>query len=380
MNDIYDIFISYKREDCDRAQQLVQALEAEGWSVWWDSCIYAGEIFDDVIENALNATKCVIVLWSRHSVASQWVKAEAREGLNRKILIPAFIDDVIPPLAFREVQAVDMKRWDGTTESQIFQRIIEAIENILGPHIPPPPRNFRDVLEDGTEGPEMVVVTAGSFRMGDVWGDGYDDEKPVHAVHIPKPFAIGRHQVTFMEYDIFIKLTGMESPDDEGWGRDDRPVINVSWYKAVAYAEWLSQQTGKRYRLPSEAEWEYAARSGGRNEKWAGTSSVGELGDYAWYEKNSVCRTHPVGKKKPNGLGLYDMSGNVSEWVNDFWDENYVGAPSDGAAWQTGNFGCRVLRGGSWSLRALWVRSVFRSKFPTDSWGNFVGFRLAREM
>ncbi|OAD22053.1 Sulphatase-modifying factor domain protein [Candidatus Thiomargarita nelsonii] len=123
---------------------------------------------------------------------------------------------------------------------------------------------FRDRLKDGTQGPEMVWIPAGSFRMGDIQGGGDSDEKPVHKVSITQRFAIGRYEVTFAEYDKFAQATGREKPSDRGWGRGNRPVINVSWDDAVAYTKWLSQQTGQKYRLPTEAQWEYAARGGDR--------------------------------------------------------------------------------------------------------------------
>src|SRR5262245_24700801 len=143
---------------------------------------------------------------------------------------------------------------------------------------------FRDKLKDGSQGPEMVVIPSGKFRMGDINSDGNESERPVHSVQINRPFAMACCEVTFEEYDRFASATGFELPHDRGWGRGQRPVINISWSDAVEYAKWLSAQTGKRYRLPTEAEWEYAARSGGKEETWAGTSREEELGEYAWYE------------------------------------------------------------------------------------------------
>ena len=226
----------------------------------------------------------------------------------------------------------------------------------------------------------MIVIPAGGFEMGDIHGKGFYEEGPLHTVHIRNPFALGRYQVTFDEYDNYAKLTGRELPKDEGWGRGRRPAINVSWNDAVEYAKWLSSQTAKRYRLPTEAEWEYAARSGGKAEMWAGTSKDQELGDYAVFVKS---QTEPVGSRKPNGLGLFDMSGNVWEWVEDCWHGNYDSAPEDGSGWleaNGGECGRRVIRGGSWDNIPEILRSSYRSGSNADDRGNGIGFRLAQDL
>ena len=206
---------------------------------------------------------------------------------------------------------------------------------------------------------------------------------PVHMVEIKARFAIGRYEVTFDEYDVFAIVTGRPFPDDQGWGRNRRPVINVSWDDATAYATWLSEATGKKYRLPSESEWEFAARNRGKDDIWAGTSDHKELKDFAVFYGNSQNRTATVGSKKPNALGLYDMNGNVWEWVEDCWHDNYQGAPPDGAAWikgQDGNCSRRVFRGGSWGIIPGDLRSSLRDgSYRDDSNGN-IGFRLAQDL
>lgn len=644
-----DIFISYKREEQDKARKLANALERQEWTVWWDPKLRAGEHFDDVIEAALLEAKCVIVLWSKLSVTSRYVKDEATYALNRNKLAPVAIEDVKPPFRFEGIHTPQLIEWDGLEESSAYRKLLEDISVILGPSpalvkaeaeakrlaeeeerrkievetkrqaeeerqrieaearrqaeeearrlaeeeaqrqrkeeerrkaeeeakrraeeeerqkaeaetrqraeeekrcwaeeerqrieveeqrkkeeearrrveeeaqrqreeeqrrkneeetkqrverearqkadaearqraeeekrkraeeeerriveaqrkkveeervaveeeqyrsaeaekirveeerrmaaeaeakrlmdakqrretikwllvgsivlgvvfavlfssgvFTPKPSVvmtkpstesvtpgtvFRDTLKDGTEGPEMVVVPAGSFTMGDIWGDGDKDEKPTQPVQIPRPFALGKYEVTFNDYDKFAKATGRELPSDRGWGRDRRPVINVSWKDAEAYAEWLSQQTGKRYRLPSEAEWEYAARSGGKEEKWAGTSVEGELGAYAWYSDN---KTYPGGEKKPNGLGLYDMSGNVGEWVEDCWHESYNGAPDDGSAWKAEDCGMRVIRDSFWGIEAPWFVRTTRRNWNIPYFRDYgIGFRLAQDI
>jgi formylglycine-generating enzyme required for sulfatase activity len=234
--------------------------------------------------------------------------------------------------------------------------------------------------------PEMVEVKAGAFRMGDVGGNGDQFERavqrPAHDVKIQKSFKLGKYEVTFDEYDRFVIATGKPLPQDHGWGRGRRPVIYVSWEDARDFAIWLSTQTGKRYRLPTEAEWEYAARSGGKNETWSGTSREAELGDYAWIKAGNR-QTQPVGTKKPNGLGIHDMSGNVFEWVEDCWHDSYEGAPTDGSAWleaNGGDCGRRVGRGGFWGSDSPGLRTSYRGGGDPGTRGNVTGFRLAQDI
>ena len=181
-------------------------------------------------------------------------------------------------------------------------------------------------------------------------------------------------------------MTDRRRPDDESWDSNKRPVINVSWEDAVAYAKWLSLATGKSYRLLTESEWEYAARSEGKDHVWSGTSDEEELKEYAVYAANSNKRTATVGEnagRKHNALGLYDMSGNVWEWVEDCWHEDYTDAPSDGSAWlegENGDCGYRVIRGGSWYSKPTNLRSSHRNQGTTGNLYDTVGFRLAQDI
>ncbi len=233
--------------------------------------------------------------------------------------------------------------------------------------------------------PELQTVAAGSFQQGDIHGRGQADEKPVHEVTITS-FAMGKFEVTFEEYDRFAIDERRFLPRDHGWGRGRRPVINVSWDEAKAYASWLSEKTKKGYRLPTESEWEYAARSQGGDNLWAGTSTEEKLTEYAVYDKNSESRTALVGPdqgRKPNAIGLYDMSGNVFEWVEDCGHGTYEHAPSDSTAWLEANGGncqVRVLRGGSWAGRPVILRTSIRDKFHAGNRTNDIGFRLAQDL
>jgi formylglycine-generating enzyme required for sulfatase activity len=233
--------------------------------------------------------------------------------------------------------------------------------------------------------PVMQEIAAGSFKQGDVQGRGDQYEKPQHQVTL-KSFAMGMFEVTFEEYDRFALATGRMFPGDQGWGRGKQPVINVSWDEAKAYAEWLSKETGNRYRLPTESEWEYAARSEGKDELWAGTSNENELKEYAVYAVNSGNRTALVGLdqgRKPNASGLYDMSGNVWEWVEDCWHNTYQQAPTDGAAWleaRNGNCQLRVLRGGSWDSGPANLTAFLRSRYSAYFRYIDIGFRLVQDI
>ena len=204
---------------------------------------------------------------------------------------------------------------------------------------------------------------------------------PQHPVTI-QPFWMGKYELTFDEYAAFVwGRDDLDLPSDEGWGRGSRPVINVSWNDAQAYIEWLNKKVkGKGFRLPTEAEWEFAARAGTKTAFSFG-DDASKLDEYAWYSDNSERKTHPVGRKKPNAWGLYDMHGNVWEWVEDDWHDTYMGAPEDGRAWVDDPRGAvRVMRGGSWGDVAHICRSAYRGDDRPDYRFSFVGFRLSRSV
>ena len=230
---------------------------------------------------------------------------------------------------------------------------------------------------------EMVEIPAGTFRMGCVSGQACrDDELPVHQVTIPQAIAVSKYEVTFAQWDACVLDGGCGgySPYDEGWGRGTRPVINVSWEDAQAYVSWLSSRTGERYRLLTEAEWEYVARAGsstayswgnGIESNRANCNGCGSQ----WDER----QTAPVGSFVANAFGVHDMHGNIWEWVEDCWNGSYEGAPSDGSAWQTAYCSARVRRGGSWLSNPRYLRSAVRLWF-TSGHRDYIGFRVARTL
>ena len=246
---------------------------------------------------------------------------------------------------------------------------------------------FRDALRSGGEGPEMSVIPAGWFRMGCLSNDRFcdSDEKPVRDVRIPRAFALSVHEVTFAHWDACVAGGGCggRDPGDRGWGRGDRPVINVSWEDAQSYVMWLSRDTGESYHLPSEAEWEYAARAGSAAKySWGNDIGDNRANCYDCGSRWDDEQTAPVGAFAPNRFGLYDMHGNVSELVEDCWHWSYAGAPSDGSAWRGGHGDCDelVVRGGSWGARPRNIRAAFRGNLDRDRRFDHIGFRVARTL
>ncbi|OHX34104.1 hypothetical protein BJL95_06345 [Methylomonas sp. LWB] len=383
-----DIFLSYVREDKEQAQRLAQALERQGWCVFWDrSSIHIGEDLDEVIENAIEQCRCMIVGWSRLAKKSDWVRGEATIGRERRILLPLKFETVEPPIAFRSLHTEDFSDWRGEEASSEFQALCKSVRRLLGEpaQFSPPAADLAKAVETSppliqanrlvTE-PEMIIIPAGSFAMG---GDQYDNEKPIHTVTFAKPFKLGKYPVMFVEYDVFAEQTGRAKPEDLGWGRGRRPVINVTWQDAADYAAWLRETTGKPYRLPSEAEWEYACRAGSRGEFFWG-DDAGLAKHYAWFDQNAGGTIQEVGLKLANPYGLHDMVGNVWEWLQDGWYEDYQGAPIDGSAWIGGYGGRRVIRSGSWGNSMASLRSAHRLWNSPEYRFNFLGFRLALDL
>jgi formylglycine-generating enzyme required for sulfatase activity len=409
-----DVFISYATQDRARVQPLVKAFEKQGWSVWWDRRILAGKRYDQVIEAALNDARCVVVLWSRDSIDSEWVANEAEEGRQRGILVPVLLDAVRIPLAFRRIHAAGLMDWNGELPSSAFDELARAVSDVLSnaspvtsviappseaPKIsghPPAPAEERqppdrgvekapaaivkprktgdgsplagEVRENPIDGLHYVWIPPGTFTMGCSPRDSEcrDNEKPAHEVTIERGFWLGQTPVTEGAYERFRKATGNDAGTKSA--NADLPVVNVSWDDAKAYCEWAGM------RLPTEAEWEYAARAGTTGSRY------GELDAIAWYDKNSGSKVHAVRGKQPNAWGLYDMLGNVWEWVADWYDEKYYeqNASTDPTGPPSGPY--RVLRGGAWGNYSRFARASDRNRSePTNRVLN-IGFRCGGEL
>ena len=239
---------------------------------------------------------------------------------------------------------------------------------------------FRDKLKSGGSGPLMIQVPAGEFLMGARSGVVAADEVPRHKVKI-KSFLVSVYEVTYAEYDRFAKATKRRKPDDSGWNRNTQPVNNVSWDDAYAYSRWLSRQTGKNYRLLSEAEWEYAARAGTTSSYWwgrkAGTSNAHCFNCKSEYNTSKPAK---IGTYKPNPYGIFDTAGNLYEWVHDCYHRNYKEAPTDGSVWEGGDCKVRIARGGAYHSPASSMRVENREKFTSTRGQYNVGIRLARDL
>ncbi len=248
-----------------------------------------------------------------------------------------------------------------------------------------------DTFRDGRHMPLMVVVPPGEFEMGspETEEDRNDGEGPVHQVRIRYTFAVGVYAVTFDEWDTCVDDGGCNGydPNDQGWGRGKRPVVNVSWNDAQLYLQWLNEKSGRTYRILSEAEWEYVARAGSSTPFYFGdtiTTSQANFNGNDTYGGSTTGiyreQTTVSGRFGCNGFGLYDVHGNIWEWVQDCWNRNYRGAPRDGAPRLDGECSRRAVRGGSWSNDPIFLRCASRFRFSIDSRNPRVGFRIAMSL
>ncbi|MDX1518725.1 MAG: SUMF1/EgtB/PvdO family nonheme iron enzyme [Gammaproteobacteria bacterium] len=244
----------------------------------------------------------------------------------------------------------------------------------------PTDKEFQDDLKSGGKGPVMVRVPAGSFQMGSSGSSRFAEERPRHKVTL-EAFAISKYEVTFAEYEQFAKAEGRKIPDNLYLDKATHPVIYVSWDDAYYYTKWLSEQTGQKYSLPSEAQWEYAASTGKKSPFWWGyEEEPGRAHCFGCGSGFDPRKPTKIGSFSPNAFGLHDTAGNVAEWVQDCWHEDYKGAPEDGSVWEGGDCSYRIVRGGSYSSPPNSLRSQKRDKYKSEKVYDHIGFRVVRKL
>jgi formylglycine-generating enzyme required for sulfatase activity len=273
-------------------------------------------------------------------------------------------------------------RWFGTIRPYMLTKVRPYVLTAEAERALKPQGTFRECAKDC---PEMVVVPTGKFQMGSPEDQGTADEHPQHEVTFAKPFAVSKFEVTFDDWDACVAYGDCDPrTSDNGWGRGRQPVIYVNWDQANRYVAWLSSMTGKPYRLLSEAEWEYAARAGTQTAyPWGEEIGTGKASCDGCGSRWDRRQTAPVGSFAANAFGLYDMNGNVWEWVEDCVHNNYNGAPGDGLAWTAGSdddCNSRIVRSGSWNSLPRFLRSAARVGSSTGNRNNSIGFRVARTL
>lgn len=393
MNHPIKIFIAYARLDAAYLQQLRKYLHPlerkKTIQVWYDGEIAPGEPWEQRIKDKLQSAQIILLLVSANSLYSEYFydkemkKALERHEKKEAIVIPIILDDCMWKYTeLGDLQALPQdgipiedwirssKAYKNVAEGVLEQvKLLKAKEEELkrqkAERIAKLHPEIKKLLQN------MILIEGGTFQMGT---EDHDWCKPVHPVTV-KDFEIAKYPITQAQWRA---VMGSDPPKLKFKGCDECPVESVSWNDCQEFLQKLNELTGEKFRLPGEAEWEFAA-IGGKNSKgflYAGSSTVDEV---AWYRKNADSKTHPVGKKKANELGLYDMSGNVWEWCEDDWHETYHNAPKDGTAWvETKRTAFRVLRGGSWNYLPYYCRAAYRVRdYPNIRNLNY-GFRCAK--
>jgi formylglycine-generating enzyme required for sulfatase activity len=429
-----DIFVSYKKEDFDAADRIVKALKNEGMSVWWDDGLTPKESWDIEIEREIVAASTVVVLWSTRSYLSEWVRREAHFAQDHGKLVPVMVETTELPIAFTLNQTVNLVGWDGDRENRQWRKLLTWVADLVAAkpgdsqplQLPAtaPQNRFRDAIgylgsgdpivdgvlvnastpagtafRDGEHFPVMRIVPRGSFLLG----AGAEDpdratyETPQVRVNIQASFAIGVFPITISEYQHLCDAPPSAPPPPQtlsGWAWFGRhktasaaaaqpsapsnprlPITQVTFDEAQAYIQRLSATTKESYRLPSEAEWEYACRAGTLSRYF-----WGDTADSAHAAFGLSAGPVEPGKFPGNGFGLHDMHGNVREWAADLWHDSYELTPTDGRPSIEGHAAMRVVRGGGWSDSTVLLRSAARMRATQSLRSNVIGFRVARTL
>jgi len=414
-----DIFVSYSSKDRQRVEPIVKELQKQGWSVFWDLEIPPGETWRSYIKKRLDESRCVLVVWSHLSITSKWVIAEADEADKRGILVPALLDAVDPPFGFSHIHAADLSDWNNDTSHLKFRQCLGAITSRISP-TPIVDWSGRDraMLSTAPKASlDFVLIRGNIFTMGSPASEvDRSDDETEHQVKV-SDFYLSKYAVTVAEFRKFVEATGYRTDAETGDGsyawdgktwekraginwrygvsgsvrpqsEENHPALHVSWNDAAAYCTWMKEKTGKKFRLPTEAEWEYACR--------AGTTTPFNTGenlttDQANYDGNYPYNNNPKGDSLENTVavdtfasnawGLYNMHGNVWEWCGDRYGGNYFeeckvkGTVENPVGPETGSD--RVLRGGYWDGDAGDCRSAYRGSGAPGNRSGDVGFRLA---
>ena len=317
-------------------------------------------------------------------------KAPSEEIISEDENLDEAIADDIPSTAPEVAASTDEEKVVETTTTDPAPETDDVVaeeQSTSSPVQKPAPapevvskKEFQDDLKDGGKSPIMVVIPAGSFQMGGSSSSRFTDERPKHTVSV-KSIAVSKFEVTFVEYDKFANATNRKPPNDLYMDRETHPVIFVKWDDAYYYTKWLSEQTGNKYRLLSESEWEYAASTGSESPFWWGfNEEAGKAHCFKCKTGLDPRKPSKIGGFEANKFGLHDTAGNVAEWVKDCWHENYKGAPSDNEVWEGGDCAYRAVRGGAYISPQQSIRSSKRDKLKSDSGYDHVGIRIAREL
>jgi formylglycine-generating enzyme required for sulfatase activity len=387
------IFLCHSSGDKPAVRNLYQRLSSDGFKPWLDEeDLLPGQKWKVEIPKAVKTSDVVIVCLSHKAInKSGYVQKEIKFALDKAeeqpegtiSLIPLKLEECDVPERLQELH------WVNLFEERGYERLMgslsfcvkkitsgsESEPNLIQRH-----EEVTHVKEKETFiktiDMEFVLIQPGEFDMGSTANeiDRYDDEGPVHHVTISEAFYLGKYEVTQKQW---YEVIGDNPSYFKG---DDLPVEMVSWDDVQEFIKKLNEiENTDKYRLPTEAEWEYAARAG-TTTRYSFGDDDSKLGEYAWYRENSEDKTHPVGKKGANPWGLYDMHGNVWEWVQDEWHDTYDGAPVDGSAWEDGVGASLVFRGGGWFDYAGGCQSASRAFFVQGVRARDLGFRLLQEM
>jgi formylglycine-generating enzyme required for sulfatase activity len=425
-----DAFVSYKKEDFEAASRVVAALRENGLSVWWDEGLTSKSAWDAEIERVIAEAATVVVLWTPRSVTSDWVRTEAHYGLNHGKLIPVMLETCTIPIAFMLRQTLNLCDWRGERDHHQWRKLLAWIADLAAakpgsvtagqPAGATLPHRFHDVVgrltsgdpivdgalvsastpsgtafRDGDGLPVMRIVPLGAFLVGSpaTEPERSVSEGPQRRVEIPAPFAVGVFPVLLSEFEAAVGRRPPTSTSERprGWAglfkrpatpapasaapNPVMPVTNISFEDAQEFVARISSATGASYRLPSEAEWEYACRAGSRSRY-----SFGDLIDTTMAVFAAGTGPAAPGSCPANAFGLHDMHGNVREWTADLWHESHATTPLDGSAYTDGHSSMRVVRGGGWRDTAPMLRSAARLRATQSIRDNVIGFRVARTL